>query len=225
MIEVAARRWASGIGVPTPAILAHDPAGEWLLGERIEAAEPVGAGYVDEALRCADLIAEAEPPALPARASQWRASRWTLLPRTARMVAAGISPLDFRARRSAAAALSTAAVGHGDFYRRNVLATGQQGGVSVIDWEFIGPGPLLADHVRFWSTLRREQDRQRAWDGLRDRARDLPDPQHLSDLVQWLALRLLAENLAAPPRQRDPQDLRHARLVHRQARDLTAAGR
>ena len=39
------------------------------------------------------------------------------------------------------------------------------------------------------------------------------DRRHLAVVVRYLVLRLLGENLAAPPDQRDADDLAHARLM------------
>lgn len=219
LIERRCREWATGHGINTPAVLDWSPTGAWLLGRRITASAPEGSSYVHAALDAADRIAAAEPPELPVAASRWRASRRSRLGRLVRALQGRLDLVSFVRLRRQVGALADLSTAHGDFYRRNVLSLGNQ--VSVVDWEFVGIAPRWTDHVRIWSTLLAPEDRAAAWQRIVAEAGD--DPGHLSVLAQWLACRLLAENLAAPVAQQNPADLAHARRVWIEARSLTAS--
>lgn len=219
LIEQRSREWASRHGINTPAVLDASPLGSWLLGQRIAAGEPAGPGYVHAALDTADRIAAADPPDLPVAASRWRASRRSRLARLVRALRGRLDLVRFLQLRRQLGGLDDLTTSHGDFYRRNVLSLGDQ--VSVVDWEFVGVAPRWTDQLRIWSTLLDPADRLVAWDRIVDGAGD--DRRHLSVLAQWLACRLLAENLAAPVAQQNPADLGHARRVWTEARALTAA--
>lgn len=221
LVEHACRRWAAPHGVPCPTVLAASPTGEWLHAQRVRAERPEGPGYVHAALDAADAIAALEPPALSVAPSRWRPARSARLVSAARGALGGLDVPRFLRSRRAAAGLTDETTCHGDFYRRNVLhAPGD--GVSVVDWEFVGRAPRWTDHVRFWSTLRRAEDRREAWARISGAAG--PEGEaHLAALTSWLCHRLLAENLAAPRRQRDPEDLAHARVVVAESRALTGA--
>jgi hypothetical protein len=221
LIEQACRTWAADHGIRCPRVLRYASAGDWMLAERVLTVRPEGSAYVHAALDTADRVAAAELPELPAPASQWRASRRSRVVRVARSVVGRLDVAGFVGARRAATALRDVCTSHGDFYRRNVLAS-DAGSVSVIDWEFVGPAPRWTDHLRLWSTLRREDDRAEAWHRITaDRAAG--EIAHLRVLTRWLSLRLLAENLAAPPTQRNTADLAHARRVVVEARSLSAA--
>lgn len=215
-LELAWRRWAERTEVPTPTVRGASPSASWLLADRVVPATPAGCDYVHAGLDVADRISSSSVPTLPVLPSSWRASRRGLPIRALRSVAGGLDVRDFRAARSAAADLDDKTCSHGDFYRRNVLNT--QHGVSVVDWEFAGWAPRYTDHLRFWSTLRDERDRDEAWQRISDQAADRV--QHLRVLAAWMSIRLLAENLAAPVRYRDSDDLAHARTMAQEGRQL-----
>ena len=219
LIEQRAREWASGHGIDTPAVLDASPTGSWLLGQRIAAGEPAGPGYVHAALDAADQIAAADPPVLPVAASRWRASRRSRLGRLIRALRGRLDLARFIQLRRQVGGLDDLTTSHGDFYRRNVLALGDR--VSVVDWEFVGMAPRWTDQLRIWSTLLEREDRREAWDRIVAGAGD--GRRHLTVLAQWLACRLVAENLAAPVAQQNSADLAHARRVWAEARSLTAA--
>jgi aminoglycoside phosphotransferase len=224
LVESRCRGWASAHEIPVPTVHAAASDGQWLLAERVQAQAPQGATFVHAALDVADRIATLSPPDLDVPASGWRSdddTRADLLRRLVRAVAGRLPLHRFVAARRASAALTDVATCHGDFYRRNVLSRGSAL-VAIIDWEFVGPAPRFTDHVRFWSTLRRAEDREVAWQRLTS-GLSADERRHLATLTEWLALRLLAENLAAPRSQRDPQDVAHARTVVREARRLTSA--
>lgn len=221
LVEAACRAWAAPHGVGCPTVLAVAPDGGWLHAERVRAGRPEGAGYVHAALATADRVAVLEPPVLGVAPSQWRPARSVRVRSAARGALGGLDVPRFLRARRAAAGLTEQTTSHGDFYRRNVLHVPGTG-VSVVDWEFVGRAPRWTDHVRFWSTLRRPADRREAWARISETAG--PDGQaHLVVLAGWLCHRLLAENLAAPRRQRDADDLAHARTLVAESRALTGA--
>ena len=221
LVEAACRAWASPHGVGCPAVLASAPDGAWLHAERVRAGRPEGEAYVHAALDAADRVAALPPPVLPAAPSSWRPDRAQRLLSAARGTLGGLDVPRFLRARRAAGELTARSTSHGDYYRRNVLHV-PGSGVSVVDWEFVGEAPRWTDHVRFWSTLRRAEDRREAWARTSATARAAgPESEaHLRVLAGWLGLRLLAENLAAPRHQRDADDLAHARVLAREARAL-----
>ncbi|PKW26712.1 phosphotransferase [Phycicoccus duodecadis] len=216
-LEVDGRRWATAAGVPVPAVHGAAPDGSWLVGARAPGTSCRGAEAVGAALDAADRIAACPAP-LPAEApSTWRADRRTLAVRVVRSVAGGLPIPRFRAARAAAAGLADRVPGHGDLYRRNVLADGAD--VLVIDWEFLGGHPRWTDHVRLWSTLTDPADRAVALRRIEGSVPTSGHP-HVAVLVRHLTLRLLAENLASPVRQRNGDDLAHARRMVGEGEDL-----
>ena len=221
LVEVTCRAWVAPHGVGCPVVLAAAPDGTWIHAERVRAGRPEGPGYVHAALDAADRVAALEPPALPVAPSRWRPSRSARVLSAARGTLGGLDVPRFLRARRAAVGLTEQTTSHGDFYRRNVLHVPDTG-VSVVDWEFVGRAPRWTDHVRLWSTLRRPEDRREAWARIGDAAG--PDGRaHLEALAGWLCLRLLAENLAAPRRQRDGDDLAHARTLVVESRALSGA--
>lgn len=219
LVEVACRAWAAPHGIGCPAVVAAAPGGDWLHAERVRAGRPEGPDYVRAALVAADRIALLEPPELSVAPSAWRPARSARLLSAARGTLGGLDVPRFLRARRAATGLAEQTTCHGDFYRRNVLHV-PGSGVSVVDWEFVGRAPRWTDHVRLWSTLRRPEDRREAWARISEAAGPDGEP-HLRALTEWLSHRLLAENLAAPRRQRDPEDLAHARALVAEARVLT----
>lgn len=211
LVEQQCRRWATDHDIPVPAVRAAAADGTWLVADHITVGPPQGSPYVVEALRIADRISSCPLPRLTRSAAVWRGPRRTLPARLIRQTRGGLSLPRLRRARAAARDLTDRAPAHGDYYRRNVLAD-RAGGVSVVDWEFIGSAPRFTDHLRLWSTLRDDADRKTAWAVI---TADLDEPRrhHVAVLGEYLVLRLLGENLAAPDHQRDPADLAHARLM------------
>ncbi len=140
-------------------------------------------------------------------------------PESSRCVAEGIPVPLFRRARAAYAALPHDTVSHGDFFYRNVLE--DQRGVCVIDWEFAGLQPRHTDQMRFWATLPEQHLRDRVL----ARTLDSADPgEHpaIGTVALWMAIRLLAENVGVPRKQRNPTTLEVARSGMAEARDLAA---
>lgn len=211
-LELRGRRWASGLGLDTPEVLAAAADGTWVLSRRLPLRRASGVGYVDQALLTAEVIAGGPPPPPGPPATAWRGSRRSLVARTVRGVAAGVPLRLWWAARAAARSLPQVPIAHGDFYHRNVLWPADRDRVAVVDWEYLGPGPRHGDLVRMWTILPDADDRGLLLDRLLGR---LPrgEWREVGTLLVWLSLRLLGENAKAPRRHRSPADLAHARRM------------
>ena len=220
LLELHGRRWAQAAGLPTVRVLGADErAGDWLAGELVATAPATGPAYLDHALEVSARLARSTPPAGGPGRTSWRAPRRTRPARLARMVAAGVPLRQFSHVRAAAAGLPQVAVAHGDLTYRNLLHVEGTGAVTLVDWEYLGPAPAHVDELRLWSTLKAPGDRAHLLDGL---LRTLPQREHAAVglLALWLCLRLFAENVAAPARDRDAADSAHARAMAREAAGL-----
>lgn len=219
--ERQARGWAAQQGVPVPTEYGHGDG--WMVTELVPLLPSEGAPYVDAALAAAARIrAAATPP--PEAVSQWSGSRRTLLQRLYRSAWGGLPLREFRRVRSEAEQLPKDSWIHGDFSDANVLHGPD--GIAVIDWEFVGRGPALADEARLWSTLGDQTDRDRVVRQVTE-ACDRQERLHWGILLHWLALRHLAENLASGRRHRNERYLNQARtnLVEaRRWRELLSEG-
>lgn len=216
-LEVEGRSWAHAAGVPVPAVHAVGPGGGWMVGERADGVSCRGSGAVLAALDAADRVAACSAARPAIAPSTWSGDRRTLPVRVARSVVGGLPLRRFREARAAAYALTDVVSGHGDLYRRNVIADGDD--IRVIDWEFLGAHPRWSDHVRLWSTLTDPADRAVAVGHLEDVV-PAAGHHHLAVLVRHLTLRLLAENVAAPPRHRSSDDVDHARAMVLEGEEL-----
>lgn len=220
--ELWGRAWAAAVGLATPAVHAADPDGAWLVGEWIEPGFPGGPAFLDRAVEAAERIRRAPPPPLGPPASVWRSPATAAPGRTARAVAARMPLRLWWAARAAARALPRTPVAHGDFYHRNVLWQPDRDRVSLVDWEYLGPGPRHGDLLRLWTILPRRDDRDAVLDRLLVAA---PAAEHreIATLGLYLALRLWGENVKTPRRDRDAADLAHARSIQAEARALARA--
>lgn len=210
--EAAARAWAAGNAVPVPVDLAEGTG--WLISEQVEVLPSQGAAYVHAALAAAARIAAAAD-APPAAVSQWQARRRDLPQRLARALIGRLPINEFRRVRAEAAALPDDTWVHGDYSDANVMHSPD--GVRIIDWEFVGRGPWGTDPIRLWSTLELQSDR----DLLLESFLAQVPPARLAGigvLIHWLALRQLAENLAAPRKHQNEQNIRLAHTTLREAR-------
>lgn len=220
--ELWGRAWATTVGLCTPTVYGADPDGAWLVGEWIDSAPPGGPDFLDRAIETAERIRTAPPPPPGPPASVWRSPRRAAPARTARAVVARMPLRLWWAARSAARALPQTPVVHGDFYHRNVLWQPDRGRVSVVDWEYLGPGPHHVDLLRMWTILPERAER----DALLDRvlaAAPAPERREIAVLGLYLALRLWGENVKAPARDRDAADLAHARSIQGEAHALARA--
>ncbi len=207
--EVAGREWACRAGVRSPRVHHVDPDHAWYVAEWLVTAPATGADYVREAMEVADRIANGPdlPDAGPAR-SWARAPIPARVVNAARLLRDGFPLSEYRRSRADAMLLPCDVPAHNDFHRENVLATIR--GIAVVDWEFAARAPRWSDHVRLATSLTHPEDRATASDLIAERATG-EDIVHVSILLRWLSLRLLAENYSAPARRRNPENLASAR--------------
>ncbi len=210
--ECAARTWASANSIPVASVLAAGP--DWMISELVVLTDTQGADYVDQALEStARIRAAASPP--PEAVSQWHGSRRDLPQRLIRAVIGHLPILEFRRVRAEAATLSADVWVHGDFSVANVMNSPH--GIRIIDWEFSGIGVWGTDEIRLWSTLELSRDRERLMTGFID-ALPAERRRDTGVLIHWLALRQLAENLAAPKRYQNADNIALGHVAVREAR-------
>ncbi|MFI5955353.1 phosphotransferase [Cryptosporangium sp. NPDC051539] len=220
--ELWGRSWARQVGIPTVPVLDADPDGAWLIAEWWKPSPPTGERFLDDVLAAALRIAGSPPPEPGPPPAVWVSDRRAAPIRLARGVLGGVPTRSWLAARRAAAALPTVPVAHGDFYHRNALWCPERGGLHVVDWEYLGPGPRYGDLVRLWTLLPSRTDR----DSLLGRILTLAPPaehQEIGTLARYLALRLLGENVKGRRRDRHHADVAHARSIQPEARDLHKA--
>lgn len=210
--ECTARSWATENGITVPEVLAEGP--DWMASQLVELTDSEGTEYVDAGLRAAALIrAAGDPP--PAAVSAWEGSSRNRAQRLVRALIGHLPLREFFRVRAEAANLPAEVWVHGDFSSSNVMNSDT--GIRVIDWEFAGPGVWGTDEIRLWSTMERLADRERLMthfidDLPRDRRRDT------GILLHWLALRQLAENLAAPRRYQNSENIALGHVTLAEAR-------
>ena len=211
--EAAARGWAAANAGPVPADLAQGDG--WLISEEVAVLPSRGADYVAAALTAATRIASAQGPP-PVAVSEWKAGRRDLPQRIARALLGRLPMGEFRRVRAEAAELPDAGWVHGDYSDANVMYSPT--GVRIIDWEFVGRGPLGTDQIRLWSTLGEASDRDLLMETF---LAQVPRDQRaeVGVLIHWLALRQLAENLAAPRKHQNPANIALAHTTLREARE------
>ncbi|SHN46363.1 phosphotransferase [Cryptosporangium aurantiacum] len=215
--ELWGREWARQVGVPTVPVLDADPGGGWMVAEWWRPHPPTGTEFLDAAVTTALRIAGSPPPQPGPPPARWTSPRWAAPIRLARGALGGVPTRLWLAARRAAAALPSVPVAHGDFYHRNALWCPEQGGVHVVDWEYLGHGPKHGDLLRLWTLLPHRTDR----DALLDRLLALTPPgEHraVGTLALYLALRLLGENVKGQRADRHRADLDHARTIQPEAR-------
>lgn len=210
--ECQAREWAGANDVPVPAVVAKGR--DWMISELVELTGSEGEDYIEEALSTAARIrAASDPP--PTAVSSWHGSRRDLPQRLLRAVIGHLPVREFRRVRAEAALLPADVWVHGDFSSANVMNSSE--GIRVIDWEFTGLGVLGTDEIRLWSTMVHRSDRDRLMTAFLDRVPADRRPA-TGVLLHWLALRQLAENLAAPRRYQNPENIALGHVTLAEAR-------
>ncbi len=211
------RAWAGRAGVPTPAVLGAAPDGAWLVSS-FGAPPRLDEAWVTRALVIADVVAAADPPlGLRIPTSTWRASTHSRAARVLRTVAGGVPAARFRRARAAYHGLAERTPAHGDYYHRNLVDLPD--GSAVVDWEFLGCAPRFTDHVRLWTVLPDADLRAHALHLVLS-GRTPAERRHVATVMEWLSLRLVAENLSVRPELRNRVDLAHARRVAAEAAAL-----
>ena len=217
--ELWGRQWAAQAGLATAVVFDADQDGSWLVGEWVEPGAPTGTGFLDHALAAAQVITDAAPPSPGPPANLWRSPRRAALTRTARAVSGRMPIRLWWEARKAATALPMAPTAHGDYYHRNVLWRPDRDEVYIVDWEYLGPAARYTDPLRLWTVLPERADRDAVLERL-FRAAPVDRHRDIATLGLWLALRLLGENLKAPRRARDSDDLAHAWSIQPEAAEL-----
>lgn len=217
--EAARLQWAAQHGVPVPRVLERDVADRWLVVQRVPDDEVEGPAYVDAAVLAARALAAAPDPPASVGALHGRASSWQNLPvRALRALVGGVGMGEFRTLRAQVAALPDEVTVHGDFHVGNVLSDAGQA-VTVVDFEFLGRGPVGTDLADMWPDLVARPDRERL---LAAALAEHPDrSEQLLLLVHWSCLRHLADLVTpVPRRQRDQAEVAAARARLAEARVL-----
>ncbi len=189
--EIEGRRWAVRHGIRTASTISHADDGAWLATQRLIDQPETTMAYVESAWETAERLSRLEDPGFATGAASWRAPRWSVPVRVWRLMRAGIAPTTFVQTRRAAAALPVDAMAHHDYHRANVLNTPSLGGVTVVDWEYAGPGPRHLDIIHLIVDLPSDELAEAAWRLLLEHAE--PGERHLLAVqLRWVALRTWA---------------------------------
>lgn len=197
-LEAARLAWAARAGVPVPTIVDFDSQRRWLVVTRAPDDDILGPRYVDAALAAATTLSQATEP-LPAGAPRdRRAGRRSLLARMARMTGSPLNLMEFTRVRAEAAEFPRDTTVHGDFHQGNVLSDGGTA-VTVVDFEFVGPGSAGSDIADLWTDLPDVHDRERLLEG--GLAAMPGREEQLLTLLHWSTLRHLADLVSGVPRR------------------------
>lgn len=217
--EARRLRWAAEAGIPVPPLVDGDARGSWIAVRRVRDDPPVGAVYVEAALAAASSVAgAAPPPAAVLQGTRTRRAPTASRPiRMFRMWSAGMDLREFASARAAAGALPHDTLAHGDFHLANVLFDALAGCVHLVDLEYLSYAPKGTDALMLWAGLDRREDREAVVEALlrppeADRVR-------LAVLHRWLALRVLADLVIAPPHEREPHRIVEAFALVDEARE------
>jgi hypothetical protein len=217
--EVEGRLWAVENDIPTAETVAVGRHGTWLVSKWLDDRPGVSLSYLAAALEVAERIQRATRPGLLPTRDAWKAPRSAALGNAARMLAVGVSPREYVATRAAARAQPCTAMVHNDFHRSNVLDQGDAGGVAVIDWEYLTPGPPHRDFLQLLVNVRDDDLAHQGWELLlHSVGRD--GRAAIACQFPWLALRTYASELSQP--DVDPAQRAHNRKRWRQAKEWSA---
>jgi aminoglycoside phosphotransferase len=219
--ELRGRRWAEERGIGVPEVLAAADDGRWLLSRRVHSAAAGGREWTDEAIEAAVRIApppappgQAWEPPTPGRRGRARAS----VEYTGRLLRAGVRLGELRAVRTAARHLPLSEVSHGDFRAPNVVLDEAAGGLVVLEWAGVRPGPRHRDLLTLWATTPGEDDRAVVADVVLDRTAGWERPD-VGLLWHAVALEQLVERVTRPDRG-DGLDVGFARRRLAEARRM-----
>jgi aminoglycoside phosphotransferase len=210
--ELRGRRWAEERGVGIPAVEAAADDGRWLLSRRVHPEAAAGArwveGAVEAAVRVAPLPAPPGDPWRPPRPPAVRRARGGVED-SARLLRAGVRLGELRAIRAAARALPRAEVTHGDLRAANAVLDGDTGGVVVLEWSGVRPGPRHRDLLTLWATTPEPDDRERIAEEVLRRTAGWEEPD-VGLLWHAVALEQFVDRVTRPDRG-DGLDLAFAR--------------
>ena len=195
--EIEGRQWARAHGLPSAQTVAVGPGDRWLVSRRVADVPGESLDYVVAAFELADRIGRLDAPRFLTRGADWRAPRWSVLPRAVRLAKAGVDPGTFLALRRAATTLPHEVTVHNDFHRDNVLNSQGTDPVTVIDWEFTSRGPRHHDQIRLIVDIIDDGLALAAWELLLSSAPVAEHPAMAAQL-RWLALRTYASEVVVP---------------------------
>jgi aminoglycoside phosphotransferase len=224
--ELRGRRWAVERGIGVPDVLAAADDGRWLLSRRVHPRPAGGARWTAEAIEVAVRIAPLPPPSGSPWLPEDGAVRTTAVRRAlgsvedaGRLVRGGVRLGELRAVRSAAE-LPLVESCHGDLRAANLVPDGTVGGIVVLEWAGVRPGPRHHDLLTLWATSVAHADRARIAAAVLERtaAWERPDVGLLWQAIAW---EQLVARLTRPDRG-DGLDaaFAHARLA--EARRIAA---
>ncbi|MGY1708248.1 phosphotransferase [Geodermatophilus sp. SYSU D00758] len=220
--ELRGRRWAEERRVGVPEVLAAAEDGRWLLSRRIHVVPPGGPEWaeraVEAAIRIAPLPAPPEDPWTPPAGPVLRRARASVAD-AGRLARAGVRRGELRAVRAAAAQLPLSEVTHGDLRAANAVL-GPDGGLVVLEWTGVRPGPRHRDLLTLWSSTPGEEDRAAIARVVLDRTAGWEEPD-VGLLWHAVALEQLAARVARPDRG-DGLDLAFCRARLADARGIAA---
>ncbi|RFU21778.1 phosphotransferase [Geodermatophilus marinus] len=220
--ELRGRRWAEDRRVGVPEVLAAAEDGRWLLSRRIHVVPPGGPEWaeraVEAAIRIAPLPAPPEDPWAPPAGPVLRRARASVAD-AGRLVRAGVRRGELRAVRAAAAQLPLSEVTHGDLRAANAVL-GPDGGLVVLEWTGVRPGPRHRDLLTLWCSTPGEEDRAAIARVVLDRTAGWEEPD-VGLLWHAVALEQLAARVVRPDRG-DGLDLAFCRARLAEARGIAA---
>jgi aminoglycoside phosphotransferase len=199
--------WAARNGIPVPAVVEARP--DWLVTTRaVNDGVTSGRAYVEAAVAAARAIAGAAepPPSLRAPVAAYGGGGRAALVRASRIVRSPLRPAEFKAVRTAAAALARDTLAHGDYVLHNILFDRAKASVTIIDWEFLTRAPAHQDLLMLWPRLEQADDRGFVLEEVERTARDRRGGELRSAgvLHHFLAVRYLADLVTKfPPSQWD----------------------
>jgi aminoglycoside phosphotransferase len=221
--ELRGRRWAEDRQVGVPEVLGAHEDGRWLVSGRVHGAPSGGPRWteaaIEAAVRIAPLPAPPGEPWQPPRAPAIGRARATVED-TGRLVRGGIRLSELRAVRAAARELPLSEVTHGDLRAANVVLDESRGGVVVLEWTQVHPGPRHRDLLTLWATTPDDDDRGAIADTVLERTAGWEEPD-VGLLWHAVALEQLVARLTRPDRG-DGLDAAFARARLAEARRIAA---
>jgi aminoglycoside phosphotransferase len=221
--ELRGRRWAEEREVGVPEVVAANDDGRWLVSARVHGTASGGPRWTDAAVEAAVRIAPLPaPPGEP-----WEPPTAPVLGRAratvedvGRLLRGGVRLGELRAVRAAARQLPLSEVSHGDFRAANAVLDEARGGLVVLEWTGVCPGPRHRDLLTLWATTPDDDDRRAIGDLVLDRTAGWEEPD-VGLLWHAVALEQLVARLTRPDRG-DGLDAAFARARLAEARRIAA---
>jgi aminoglycoside phosphotransferase len=223
LAELRGRRWAEERQVGVPEVLGAQEEGRWLVSGRVHGTTPGGPRWteavIDAAVRVAPLPAPPGEPWAPPRGAAVGRARATVED-AGRLVRGGLRLGELRAIRAAARQLPLSEVTHGDLRAANAVLDEGRGGLVVLEWTQVCPGPRHRDLLTLWATTPDDEDRGALADAVLDRTAGWEAPD-VGLLWHAVALEQLVARLTRPDRG-DGLDAAFSRARLAEARQIAA---